>query len=119
MVRRWSSRPSCADTEQHTGETVDWSPSCSSRSRDPPECFHGPDRGVSSYPSQMETERCPCEDLTDAEVLAVAAEFAGEGRIPKDLGEYWTRGAGAAKIRWFTDGSFKRCVRLLRAKVKN
>ena len=67
----------------------------------------------------METERCPCEDLTDAEVLAVAAEFAGEGRIPKDLGEYWTRGAGAAKIRWFTDGSFKRCVRLLRAKVKN
>lgn len=27
---------------------------------------------------------------------------------------YWTRGEGAAKIRWGTDGSFKRCVRHLR-----
>lgn len=28
--------------------------------------------------------------------------------------DYWTRGEGAAKIRWGTDGSFKRCVRKLR-----
>lgn len=27
---------------------------------------------------------------------------------------YWTRGEGAAKIRWGTDGSFKRCVSHLR-----
>ena len=27
---------------------------------------------------------------------------------------YWTRGEGAAKIRWGTDGSFDRCVRHLR-----
>lgn len=27
---------------------------------------------------------------------------------------YWTHGKGAAKIRWGTDGSFKRCVRKLR-----
>lgn len=66
----------------------------------------------------MEELRCPCEDLSDEEILAVAAEFAGEGRIPKALGQYWTRGEGAAKIRWGTDGSFKRCVRLLRRKVK-
>lgn len=30
------------------------------------------------------------------------------------LKEYWTHGKGAAKIRWGTDGSFTRCVRLLR-----
>lgn len=27
---------------------------------------------------------------------------------------YWTRGEGAAKIRWGTDDAFKRCVRKLR-----
>lgn len=30
------------------------------------------------------------------------------------LKAYWTRGEGAAKIRWGVKGSFKRCVRLLR-----
>lgn len=44
-------------------------------------------------------------------------EFAGEGRIPAGLGEYWTRGKGAAEIRWGTDGSYDRCVRKLRSKV--
>lgn len=66
----------------------------------------------------MEELRCPCEDLSDEEILAVAAEFAGEGRIPPALGKYWTKGKGAARIRWGTDGSFKRCVRLLRPKVQ-
>lgn len=66
----------------------------------------------------MEELRCPCEDLSDEEILAVATEFVGEGRIPPALGKYWTRGEGAAKIRWGTDGSFKRCVRLLSIKVK-
>jgi hypothetical protein len=42
---------------------------------------------------------------------------AGAGRIPSDLGAYWTHGKGAAKIRWGTDGSFKRCERLLRPKL--
>lgn len=28
--------------------------------------------------------------------------------------DYWTRGVGAAKIRWGTDGSFRRCVTNLR-----
>jgi hypothetical protein len=34
------------------------------------------------------------------------------------LREYWTRGPGAAKIRWGTDGSFDRCVRHLGKYVK-
>jgi hypothetical protein len=46
-----------------------------------------------------------------------AEEYAGEGRIPDQLGAYWTRGAGAAKIGWGTSGSFNRCVRLLGPKV--
>jgi hypothetical protein len=46
-------------------------------------------------------------------------EFAsvGEATHPGDterLMAYWTTGKGAAKIRWGVDGSFKRCVRLLR-----
>lgn len=45
------------------------------------------------------------------------APSPGAGRIPSQLGTYWTRGPGAAKIRWGTDGSFDRCVRLLRPKV--
>jgi hypothetical protein len=36
------------------------------------------------------------------------------GVMDRDLKQYWTRGKGALKIRWFTDGSFRRCVRLLR-----
>lgn len=35
------------------------------------------------------------------------------------LKEYWTRGEGAAKIRWGTDGAFDRCVRELRDKVRD
>lgn len=31
-----------------------------------------------------------------------------------NIKDYWTHGKGAAKIRWGTDGSFKRCVRKLR-----
>jgi hypothetical protein len=47
-------------------------------------------------------------------------EFAGKKEsdvnLPggnHNLKNYWTRGAGAAKIRWGTDGSFARCVRHL------
>jgi hypothetical protein len=57
--------------------------------------------------------------MTDEQLDAAVAQFVGEGRIPAALGRYWTRGKGAAKIRWGTDGSFSRCVRLLRPKVKN
>lgn len=35
------------------------------------------------------------------------------------LVNYWTRGEGAAKIRWGVDGSFSRCVRHLTGKVRD
>jgi hypothetical protein len=57
--------------------------------------------------------------MTDDEFNAAVEAFAGEGRIPAALGRYWTRGEGAAKIRWGMDGSFNRCVRIVGAKVKN
>lgn len=47
----------------------------------------------------------PCEDC---------GEFGIPGVMDRDLKAYWTHGKGALKIRWFTDGSFRRCVRLLR-----
>jgi len=37
----------------------------------------------------------------------------------RTLVNYWTRGEGAAKIRWGTDGSFNRCVRHLTGKVRD
>lgn len=37
----------------------------------------------------------------------------------RTLVNYWTRGEGAAKIRWGTDGSFSRCTRALAGKVRD
>jgi hypothetical protein len=37
----------------------------------------------------------------------------------RTLINYWTRGEGAAKIRWGVDGSFSRCVRHLSSKVRD
>lgn len=35
-------------------------------------------------------------------------------KATRRLRRYWTTGKGAAKIGWFTDGSMRRCIRLLR-----
>lgn len=51
--------------------------------------------------------------------LRVALTAAVPGRMPDQLRDYWTHGEGAAKIRWGTDGSFDRCVRLLRKYFPN
>jgi len=67
----------------------------------------------------MTEEPCPCENMTVEDLIAAAREFVGEGRIPKALGAYWTRGEGAAKIGWGTDGAYARCVKLLAEKVKS
>lgn len=51
---------------------------------------------------------------------AIDGEFAkGPGwvthpRATRRLMNYWSRGKGAAKIRWFTKGSMRRCIRQLR-----
>ena len=37
-----------------------------------------------------------------------------KGESTGQLMDYWAHGKGAAKIRWGTSGSFKRCVRHLR-----
>jgi hypothetical protein len=44
------------------------------------------------------------------ETFAVAVPGAGARR----LAEYWEHGEGAAKVRWFTKGAMKRCIRLNR-----
>lgn len=41
------------------------------------------------------------------------------GGAGHSLRDYWIYGKGAAKIRWGTEGSFKRCVKLLREYVRN
>lgn len=41
---------------------------------------------------------------------------AGRGEALK---RYWTKGEGAAKIRWGTDGDFNRCVEHLGDKVSD
>lgn len=35
-------------------------------------------------------------------------------KATRRLMRYWARGKGAAKIRWFTKGSMRRCIRQLR-----
>ena len=60
----------------------------------------------------------------DSIELALFVEAARErdvnipGGSGHQLRDYWTRGPGAAKIRWGTDGSFDRCVRHLGKYVK-
>jgi hypothetical protein len=54
--------------------------------------------------------------------LAAAGKKESDVNLPggnHNLKNYWTKGAGAAKIRWGTDGSFSRCVSQLGKYVKN
>lgn len=44
---------------------------------------------------------------------AKAKGYDVAGVMPPELQRYWTVGEGAAKIRWFTPGSWRRCHRLL------
>ncbi|MER7905387.1 hypothetical protein ABZT07_20495 [Streptomyces sp. NPDC005317] len=39
--------------------------------------------------------------------------MADKGGSAEELRQYWTRGEGAAKIRWGTPGDFDRCVKHL------
>lgn len=65
----------------------------------------------------------PCADCEQESVRPVvrrASEFAkGPGwvthpKATRRLMNYWTRGKGAAKIRWGVKGSMRRCIRRLR-----
>ncbi|AFM10411.1 hypothetical protein PIS_022 [Saccharomonospora phage PIS 136] len=73
--------------------------------------------GLSDDAIQQEREAMQNEYETlaaDDEVLVALPT-----RMPQQLVEYWTRGEGAAKIRWGTGGDFTRCTRQLREYIKN
>lgn len=60
--------------------------------------------------------------LLEADILELKAGPPGHTYPSPDPGAarlraYWTRGEGAAKIKWGIPGDFKRCVRQLRSKV--
>lgn len=57
--------------------------------------------------------------MSDDEVVEIKAGPPGATFPSPDPGatklrEYWTKGPGAAKVRWGTDGDFDRCVRHMR-----
>ena len=73
--------------------------------------------GLSDDAIQQEREAMQNEHenlAADDEVLVALPT-----RMPQQLVEYWTRGEGAAKIRWGTGGDFTRCARQLREYIKN
>lgn len=55
----------------------------------------------------------PREDMMKAALVAAGGADRNRGNA-EELRHYWTRGAGAAKIRWGTEGDWTRCVRNLR-----
>lgn len=54
--------------------------------------------------------------IVDGRDHAAAQQEAFQGNAAR-LREYWTRGAGAARIRWGTDGDLTRCHREVRSEV--
>lgn len=53
-------------------------------------------------------------DCPECDEYAVGPGYITNPKGTNRLMEYWAHGKGALKIRWFTSGSFKRCVRQLR-----
>lgn len=66
--------------------------------------------------------RTTADDLADAIVRGILAERAAtlvsQTRMPPQFVTYWTVGEGAARIRWGSDGDFRRCQRALRRYLK-
>lgn len=50
------------------------------------------------------------DEVRETDPAYEAAEFA----MPEQLAEYWVHGEGAARVRWFVRGAFRRARRLLR-----
>lgn len=57
--------------------------------------------------------------LTEPDPPVETEPVTAQSGMPHGLEHYWTRGEGAAKIRWGTDGAFDRCVRNLREYVSD
>lgn len=72
----------------------------------------------------MPTERLRISEMQRGRVIQVPTRALGEfakgpgwvthPKATRRLMRYWARGKGAAKIRWFTKGSMRRCIRQLR-----
>lgn len=63
----------------------------------------------------------PLSEVAAGEIMtsaAIAGDIMHALANDRGLRRYWTKGAGAAKIRWGTDGSFNRCVLQLGKHVK-
>lgn len=54
----------------------------------------------------------PCVECDDE--FAIGVGHVTNPVATNRLMEYWTRGRGGLKIRWFTHGAMKRCIRQLR-----
>lgn len=54
------------------------------------------------------------DDMPDFRLADHVPGMSFVSRMPPDLQAYWLTGPGAAKVRWGTEGSFRRCVREMR-----
>lgn len=133
-----------ADAEVKVGDTVTWTsgPESDGEVEEHTGTVEAIDGDTATISDGDDTYEVPVADLTvvdsgaDAEADAAAADplaYAvtsnpstkdGPGWIthPDDtqrLRDYWTRGAGAAKIRWGQPGDFNRCRRQLAKYIPN
>lgn len=63
----------------------------------------------SAAQEQAEQESADAGTDEDEPVGAVTADAVAHTAMPHQLEEYWTKGTGAAKVRWGTPGDFNRC----------
>lgn len=54
----------------------------------------------------------PCTECEDD--FAIGIGQVTNFKATQRLMEYWAHGKGGRKIRWFTDGAMRRCIRHLR-----
>lgn len=99
-----------AQVDRSTAEQ-DWEP-FDADTREQYQIFTASAVGQSKYLQELQNE-------TDEQLLFALVAVAGRKLTPKDaasterLKRYWTVGKGAAKIRWGTPGSWRRCYRHL------
>jgi hypothetical protein len=69
--------------------------------------------------SETKPEEAKPEEAVMASVISIMEAFVAAGGADRNRGNaeslrrYWTRGEGAAKIRWGQPGDWKRCVKYL------
>lgn len=85
------------------------------RGVDPPRVVRVPAPDVPAVVQQVDdfdaSKGKPKPATPEAEGLVSGANPPATSRMPMKLKRYWTKGEGAAKIRWGTGGDFNRCRR--------